>query len=153
MDRLTAPAIKVTARPVWLTSALAFLVAAVATEIYGLVARAAGIPMAAGNPGGDVATSITVGMFAMATALVGIVATILAASIARYARNPAVIYLRTTLVLAAVSCAAPLSAGDTAVSTKLMLCGGHVIAAAIVIPIVTRQLRTMTSSTSSPSSR
>ena len=145
MDRLTAPAIKVTARPVWLTSALAFLVAAVATELYGLVARGAGIPMAAGNPGGDVATPITVGMFAMATALVGIVATILAAVVARYASNPAGIYLRTTVVLAAVSCAAPMSAGDTALSTKLMLCGGHVIAAAIVIPIVTRRLRTMTS--------
>jgi len=101
MDRLTASAINVTARPVWLTSTLAFLVAAVATELYGLVARGAGIPMAAGNPGGDVATPITVGMFAMATVLVGIVATIFAAVVARYARNPAGFYLRTAVVLAA----------------------------------------------------
>ena len=153
MDRLTAPAINVTARPVWLTSTLAFLVAAIATELYGLVARGAGIPMAAGNPGGDVATPITVGMFAMATVLVGIVATIFAAVVARYAGNPAGLYLRTTVVLAAVSCAAPMSAGDTALSTKLMLCGGHVIAAAIVIPIVTRRLGHTTSRTASPSTR
>ena len=151
MDRLTAPAIKVTARPVWLTSTLAFLVAAIATELYGLVARAAGIPMAAGNPGGDVATPITVGMFAMATALVGIVATILAGRNRPVRQQSGRHYLRTTVVLAAVSCAAPMSAGDTALSTKLMLCGGHVIAAAIVIPIVTRRLGTCTSRTSSPS--
>src|SRR5882757_8373518 len=121
MARLSAPAINVTARPIWLTSALAFLVAAVATEIYGLVARGAGIPMAAGNPGGDVATSITVGMFAMATLLIGVIATIFATVVARYASNPAGIYLRTTVVLAAVSCSAPISAGDTALSTKRLV--------------------------------
>jgi hypothetical protein len=141
MDRFTVPAITVTARPVWLTSALAFLAAAVTTELYGLVARAAGLSMVAGNPGGDVATPITVGMFAMATLLVGIVATVVAAVIARHASNPTSSYLRTAVMLAAVSCAAPLSAGDTALPTKLMLCGGHVIAAAIVIPIVARRIR------------
>ena len=140
MDRFTIPAIRVVARPVWLTSALAFLAAAVATELYGLVARAAGIPMAAGNPGGDVATPITVGVFAMATLLVGIVATVVATVIARRASNPAGTYLRMAVILAVASCAAPLSAGDTALSTKLMLCGGHVVAAAIVIPVVTRRL-------------
>lgn len=140
MDRLFVPTTSVLARPVWLTSALAFLAAAVVTELYGLLARGAGIRMAAGNPGGDVATPIMVGMFAMATLIIGVAATILAIAVARYADNPSRIYLRTTIVLTLVSFAAPMAAGDTTLSTKLMLCGGHVIAAAIVIPIVTRRL-------------
>lgn len=140
MDRVTVPTTSMFARPVWRTSVLAFLAAAVATELYGLLARGVGIRMVAGNPGGDVATPITVGMFAMATLLIGAVATIFAAVVARYATNPSRVYLRTTIVLTLVSCAAPISAGDTALSTKLMLCGGHVVAAAIVIPIVTRRL-------------
>ena len=140
MDRVTVPTTSMFARPVWRTSVPAFLAAAVATELYGLLARGAGIRMAAGNPGGNVATPITVGMFAMATLLIGVVATMFAVVVARYATNPSRVYLRTTIVLTLVSCAAPMSAGDTALSTKLMLCGGHVVAAAIVIPIVTRRL-------------
>ncbi|GAA2985538.1 hypothetical protein LV75_005309 [Actinokineospora diospyrosa] len=58
-----------TTRPIWLVSAAAGLAAAAATEVYGLLARAAGVPMAAGGLGADTAEPITVGMFAMGTVI------------------------------------------------------------------------------------
>jgi hypothetical protein len=128
------------ARPVWQVSALAGLAAAVATELYGLAARAAGVPMAAAGLGSAKATPITVGMFAMGTLICTFWGTILAVVLARYAAHPARIYLRATVVLTALSLAIPLSAADTALSTRLTLAVAHLIAAAIIIPAVTRRL-------------
>jgi hypothetical protein len=127
-------------RPVWLVSALAGVGAAAATELYGLAARFAGIPMAAGGIGDPAAQPVTVGMFAMGTLICTFWGTVLAVGLARYARRPARTYLRVTLVLTALSLAGPLGAGATATSTKLTLAVAHLIAAAIVIPTVTRRL-------------
>jgi hypothetical protein len=65
-------------RPVWLVGAVAGLAAAAATELYGLAARAAGVPMSAGNVGGTTAEPITVGMFAMGTVICTFWGTVLA---------------------------------------------------------------------------
>jgi hypothetical protein len=127
-------------RPVWVVSALAGLAAAVATELYGIVARAAGVPMEAGSIGASTAEPITVGMFAMGTLICTFWGTVLAVLLARWAAGPARTYRRVAVALAALSLAGPLAAGDTAASTKLMLAGAHVLAAAIVIPTVARRL-------------
>ena len=135
-----APLLISAARPIWLVSAAVTTAAAVATELYGLAARAIGVPMTAGDPGGTVATPITIGMFAMAVLISLFWGTILAIALARYARHPARTYLRATLALTGLSLAGPLAAGDTAIATKLMLGGAHLLAAAIVIPVLTRRL-------------
>jgi Family of unknown function (DUF6069) len=127
-------------RPVWLVSALAGLAAAIATELYGLAAGAVGVPMEVGNIGASIAGPITIGMFAMGTTTCVFWGTILALLLARYSRRPARTYLWTTIALTAVSMAGPYLAGATATSTKLMLVLAHVVAAAIVIPVVTRRL-------------
>ncbi|MEV4757911.1 DUF6069 family protein [Micromonospora sp. NPDC049559] len=126
--------------PVWLVSALAGLAAAVTTELYGLVARSVGIPMYAGNVGADHAEPITVGMFAMGTVISTFWGTVLAVALARWALRPARTYLRATLALTLLSLVGPLAAGDTAWSTRLMLALAHLVAAALVIPAVTRRL-------------
>jgi Family of unknown function (DUF6069) len=128
-------------RPVWMASALAGLAAALATELYGLAARAGGVTMAAGSIGASTADPITVGMFAMGTLICVFWGTVLAVLLARWAARPARTYLQVTVALAALSLAGPLAAGDTAVSTKLMLVAAHVLAAVIVIPTVARRLR------------
>lgn len=128
-------------RPVWLVSVIAALAAAAATEVYGLGARAAGVPMAVAGLGATTATPITVGMFAMGTLVCAFWGTLLAVALARFASQPARAYLWATLVLTALSLAVPLTAHDTAVSTKLVLAGGHILAAAVIIPPVTRRLR------------
>ncbi len=126
--------------PVWLVSVLAGVAAAVTTELYGQLARAVGIPMRAGNLGADTAGPIGVGTFTMGVATAMFWGTILAVLIARYARRPARTYALTTVVLTLVSLAAPFNAGAASLSTKTMLAIAHLIAAAIVIPVVTRRL-------------
>lgn len=128
-------------RPIWLVSASAGVAAAIATELYGVSARAAGVPMSAGNIGAATAEPISVGMFAMGTLICTFWGTLLAMLIARFATRPAHVYVRVTVVLTAVSLATPLAAGDTAVSTKFMLVAAHLLAAAIIIPTVARRLR------------
>lgn len=125
--------------PVSLVSALSVLAAAVATEAYGLVVGALGVPMAAGSVAETAASPITVGMFAMGCLVCGFWGTVLAVLFARFARRPARTYLVTTLVLLAVSLVFPL-AGIGALSTRVALAFAHLIAAAIIIPAVTRRL-------------
>ena len=127
-------------RPVWVVSAVASAVALVVTELYGLAARLAGVPMSAAGFGKPKAGPVTAASFAMGVVICAFWGTVLAVVIARFARKPARVYLITTIALTAVSLFAPLSAADTATSTKLTLAAGHILVAAIIIPPVTRRL-------------
>lgn len=82
-------------------------------------------------------------MFAMGTMVVTFwfTFTFAVGLVARRAAHPARTYLRTALPLLALSLAAPLSAADTATSTKLTLSAAHLVAGAIIIPTVARRLR------------
>ena len=128
-------------RPVWQVNYLAALGACVAVEMWGLIWRAAGVPMRAASPGSQHATAITVGMFAMGALVVTFWFTFVLALIARFARNPRSVYLRTVLPLLVLSLATPLTSADTATSTKIVLAVAHLIAGAIIVPIVARRLR------------
>ena len=79
-------------------------------------------------------------MFAMGTMVVMFWFTFAVILMARFTNNPRRIYLRTALPLLALSLAVPLTAADTAVSTKLTLAAAHLIAGAIIIPMVARRL-------------
>ena len=127
-------------RPVWQVSYLSGLAASVAVEAWGLAARAVGVPMRAASLGSHHASMITVGMFAMGTMVVMFWFTFAVILMARFTNNPRRIYLRTALPLLALSLAVPLTAADTAVSTKLTLAAAHLIAGAIIIPVVARRL-------------
>jgi hypothetical protein len=129
-------------RPVWLVNYLAALAAGVVVEVWGLIWRAAGVPMRAAGLGSQHATAITVGMFAMGTMVVTFWFTFVLVLIARFARDPRRVYLRTTLPLLVLSLAAPILAADTATATKVVLAAAHLIAGAIIIPVVARRLRT-----------
>jgi hypothetical protein len=127
-------------RPVWQVCYLSGIAASVAVEAWGLAARAAGVPMKAAGLGSHTATPITVGMFAMGTMVVTFWFTFAVVLIARFAKHPERSYLRTALPLLVLSLAAPLTAADTAISTKLTLAAAHLIAGAIIIPAVARRL-------------
>ena len=126
---------------VWQVSYLSALVACLAVEVWGLAARAVGVPMRAAGLGSHHATSITVGMFAMGTLVVMFWYTFVVLLMARFAQAPERTYLRTTLPLLGLSLVVPLTAADTPPSTKLTLCVAHLIAGAIIIPTVARRLR------------
>jgi hypothetical protein len=127
-------------RRVWPVSYLAGLAASVAVETWGLAARAIGVPMRAAGFGSHHATPVTVGMFAMGTMVVTFWFTFAVILMARFAKNPRRAYLRTALPLLALSLAVPITAADTAVSTKLTLAAAHLIAGAVIIPAVARRL-------------
>ena len=128
-------------RPVWQVSYLAGLAASVVVETWGLAARAAGVPMRAAGLGSHHATPVTVGMFAMGTMVVTFWFTFAVVLMARFSKNPRRTYLRTAAPpLLALSLAVPVTAADTAVSTKLTLAAAHLIAGAIIIPVVARRL-------------
>lgn len=127
-------------RPAWQVSYLSGLAASVIVEAWGLAARAAGVPMRAAAMGSQHAAPITVGMFAMGTMVVTFWFTFAVVLMARFATNPGRTYLRTALPLLALSLAVPLTAADTAISTRLTLAVAHLIAGAIIIPTVARRL-------------
>jgi hypothetical protein len=127
-------------RPVWQVSYLAGLAASAVVETWGLAARAAGVPMRAAGLGSHHATPVTVGMFAMGTMVVTFWFTFAVVLMGRFSKNPRRTYLRTALPLLALSLAVPLTAADTATSTRLTLAAAHLIAGAVIIPTVARRL-------------
>ncbi|MFF9810504.1 DUF6069 family protein [Streptomyces coeruleorubidus] len=127
-------------RPVWLVGVLATLAGAVATEAFALVARAAGVPMEAAGPGAEEAAEIPVGGFGGGVVFWSVAGIILAVVLARWAKQPARTFTVTTVVLTALSLAGPAVAPHTATSTQIILAGSHVVAAAVIIPLVARRL-------------
>jgi hypothetical protein len=127
-------------RPVWQVSYLAGLAASVVVEAWGLAARAIGVPMRAAGLGSHHATSITIGMFALGTMVVTFWFTFALILIARFSKNPRRTYLCAALPLLALSLAVPITAADTAISTKVTLAVAHLIAGAIIIPVVAGRL-------------
>ena len=127
-------------RPIWLTGAAAALAGSVATELFGLAARAASVPMEAGGVGADATEPIMVGMFAMGTVICTFWGTVLAMLLARFAGRPSRTFVWAAVALTVLSFTTPVAAGATATSTKVMLCAAHVLAAAIIIPMFARRL-------------
>ena len=113
--------------------------ALVVIEAYGAITRAAGVPLQATAFGAHTATQVNAGWLAFGVALGTFWGTVLAVVFARQAARPARAFLVTTLPLLALSLTGPLTAHATT-ATKLTLACGHLIAAAIIIPAVTRRL-------------
>ncbi|GAA2657141.1 DUF6069 family protein [Streptomyces vastus] len=127
-------------RPVWLVGVLATLAGAVVTEVFALIARAVGVPMEAASPGAKEAAEIPVGGFAGGVVFWSIAGIILAVALARWAKRPARTFVVVTVALTALSLAGPAVAPHTATSTQVVLAVSHVVAAAVIIPVLARRL-------------
>ncbi|MEP6853316.1 MAG: DUF6069 family protein [bacterium] len=112
---------------------LAAAVASVATTAVAAAGSAAGISL---DMGGE---PIPVLGFGMLTAVFSLVGLAIAAVLARRARHPQSTFVRTTLVLTALSLIPDVIA-DASPSTKALLMTTHLVAAAIVIPAISRRL-------------
>jgi hypothetical protein len=121
-------------RPVVRYGVAAAAAATVTTTVLAAVASAAGVSFA-----DKTGASIPIGGFAMLTAVFSLIGVGLAAVLARTARRPRTIFVRTTVVLTVLSLVPDLVSGfDAASAASLMTL--HVIAAAIVIPTVASRL-------------
>ncbi|HZC72411.1 MAG TPA: DUF6069 family protein [Jatrophihabitans sp.] len=119
---------------VWKAVSAATFAAAAATEALVALARATGVDVAIQGddlkPGGC-AVAVLLCMVAGAGVLAGV---------RRFAKSPARTWVRATVALTVLSFVPDLTVPDTATSSRLVLMTAHVVAAAIVIPVVARRL-------------
>jgi hypothetical protein len=116
-----------------LTGLVATAAASVATPVVAAAGHAAGISLEIGG------APIPVLGFGTLTAFFSLVGVVLAVVLSRLARHPRSAFVRTTVVLTALSLV-PDVIVDGAVSTKALLMLTHLVAAAIVVPAVARRL-------------
>jgi hypothetical protein len=116
-------------------------VGAAAASVYGAAIRAAGVPMKAASLGAAAAQPLKVANFAMGVVVCTFWGTVLAAILGRMALNPSRTFVRATVAMATASLIVPIGAAHTAGTTKAALIGVHFVAAAIVIPVLSRALQ------------
>jgi hypothetical protein len=115
------------------TGVAAAAVASAATTTVAAVGHAAGVSLdMAGEP-------IPVLGFGTLTAVFSLVGLAVAMVLGRRARHPRGTFVRTTVVLTALSLV-PDALADAGAATKALLMLTHLVAAAIVIPAVARRL-------------
>jgi hypothetical protein len=139
----TSSSATATRAPVLRAGVAAAVIASAATEAFTGVVRAAGVHLAAGDIGGSAKSVVEIGPGACTIMVVMCVAAglALAGLLNRYAKTPAHTWRTTAYVLTVLSFVPDIFAGATATSTKLTLMTAHLIAAAIVIPLVSRSLK------------
>ncbi|KAA0022151.1 hypothetical protein FOY51_14205 [Antrihabitans cavernicola] len=118
----------------WRPAAVAAIAAAAATTAVAAVAHAAGVSLEIQGQ------QIPLAGFAQLTLMCVAVGIVFAAVLRRWARNPRVAFVRTAIVVAALSLI-PDVIVSAAVDTKLALMLTHLVAAAIVIPVLAARLR------------
>lgn len=117
----------------WRTGVVAATAASVATTAVAAGGHAAGVSLDMdGEP-------IPVLGFGMLTAVFSLVGLAIAAVLSRRARRPRSTFIRTTVLLTAVSLV-PDALADSASATKALLMVTHLVAAAIVIPALSSRL-------------
>ena len=121
------------------TGFIATLAAMVATTLAAALAKAVGVDFEVPD-GGE---TIPLSGFTVVTGFLSAVGVLIAAALLRWSARPAERFVWTTVSLTAISLVLPLVSGaDTATITALI--GLHLVAAAVMIPTVTRSLRTRT---------
>ncbi|MGD9959291.1 DUF6069 family protein [Nocardioides sp.] len=119
------------------TGLIGTLAAMVATTLAAAVARAGGVDFEL-PPDGEM---IPLSGIAVVTGFFSVVGIVIAAALARWSASPAVRFVWTAGALTALSLVPPLlSRADGATVTTLVVL--HLVAAAVMIPLLARSLRT-----------
>jgi hypothetical protein len=121
-------------QPVWKYGVAAAVVASVATTVLAAAASAAGVSF-----GGRTGASIPIASFPQLTLAFSLVGVGIAAIIARKADRPRRTFVRTAVALTALSFVPDLALGFDAASAATLITL-HTLAAAIVVPTLTRRL-------------
>ncbi|MBM0277537.1 DUF6069 family protein [Micromonospora tarensis] len=107
--------------------------ASLATMAVAAAGNLAGISLDMGG------APIPVTGFGVLTAVFSLIGVVLAALLARFARRPRRTFVRTTVLLTALSLV-PDAIADAGTATKALLMLTHLVAAVIVIPAIARRL-------------
>ncbi|MET8358999.1 DUF6069 family protein [Micromonospora sp. NPDC005171] len=121
------------------TGLIATLAASVSTTLAAALARGAGVDFQISD-GGE---TIPLSGIAVVTGFFSIVGVVIAVALLRWSARPADRFVWTGVALTALSLVpAPVSGANAATVTALL--GLHLIAAAVMIPVLVRSLRTRT---------
>ena len=118
------------------TGLLAVVAAMTATTVAAAIAKALGVDFQLP----DATEPIPLAGFAVVTGMFCVIGVLIAAALLRWTTTPAKRFLQTTTILTALSLVAPLVSGADA-GTITGLIALHLIAAAVMIPTLTRHLR------------
>lgn len=108
---------------------------------YGTLVQAIEGPLRAGDFGASSAAPVTPANFSIGVVFCTVIGTLLAVAVNHWAKRPSRTFARVAIALVAVSLASPLAASHTTEATRLTLALGHVLAASIIIPIISGRLR------------
>jgi peptidoglycan/LPS O-acetylase OafA/YrhL len=111
-------------------TALVGVLAAAATTALAAILRAAGVPL-------SVHGQIPLAAFAQFTFIGAVMGGVLVALLIRRSTAPRQRFVQIAAGLTALSCVAPLAFADT-VASKFALVGLHLVAAAIIVPVLAR---------------
>jgi hypothetical protein len=121
------------------TGFIVTLVAMVATTLAAALAQAVGVDFEVPD-GGE---TIPLPGFAVVTGFFSVVGIVIAAALLRWSARPAERFLWTAASLTAISLVAPFLCGANAATVTALL-GLHLVAAAVMVPTLTRSLRART---------
>ncbi|NYH46286.1 FtsH-binding integral membrane protein [Micromonospora jinlongensis] len=121
------------------TGLVAALAAVVATTLAAALAQAVGVDFEVPE-GGE---TIPLSGFAVVTGFFSVVGIVIAAALRRWSAQPARRFLWTAMSLTAISLVPPLISGANTATIAALL-GLHLVPAAVMIPTLTRSLRTRT---------
>lgn len=119
------------------TGLVATVAAMVVTTLAAALARAAGVDFEIPDGGGE---TIPLGGFTVVTGFFSLVGVVIAAVLLRFSGRPARRFGWTAVALAALSIVPPFLVG-AATTTAIALVVLHLVAAAVMIPALTRSLR------------
>lgn len=121
------------------TGVMAALAAMAATTLAAALAGAAGVDFEVPD-GGE---AIPLPGFAVVTGFFSLVGIVIAVALLRWSSRPATRFVWTAVSLTAISLVLPLLSGANTATTNALL-GLHLVPAAVMIPTLTRSLRTRT---------
>jgi len=119
------------------TGFIATLAAMLATTLAAVLAQAVGVEFVVSH-GGEL---IPLSGIAVMTGFFSVVGVVMAAALLRWSTRPAELFVWTAVTLTAISFVPPLLSGATA-ATITALMGLHLVAATVMIPTLSRSLRT-----------
>ena len=131
---LTADTEQAPKRRLWATSAIAGVAAAVAITAVAAVGHAAGVSLEVEGE------QIPLLGFTQMTLLGAVLGGLILAVLNRFSRRPHAQFVRTSVVLTAISCI-PSVAWPDDTTTKVLLVATHVLAAAMIVPALVRHAR------------
>lgn len=135
-DRLSALATK----PLWLIGVGAVVAGAVVVAVFAAIASAAGVPLEVASESGGTPEAIPVAGFGTMVLAAGAIGVLLALALNRWTTRPARAFPIVATVLTVASFATPFMAQEATTATRIVLFLAHVVAAGVIIPLITTRL-------------